>query len=142
MSSSLTVRVDSFLTSLQKNQSNVHAAAIFRSTFLQFGLWDQVGVINGISLTEIETKLNCTFRTSEGTHRAFRLLRATLEEGKDIFVNIQVFKHPPSFARRRAATFDSRVPRNAGNVFKATTFSGTVEMARVGTIRDFVKYGN
>ena len=128
MSSSRTVRVDSFFGIITENQSNVHAAAIFRSTFLQFGLWDQVGVINGMSLTEIETKLNCTLRT--------------LGEEKDIFVNIQVFKHPPSFARRRAATFDSRVPRNAGNVFKATTFSGTVEMARVGTIRDFVKYGN
>ena len=37
--------------------------------------------------------------------------------------------------------FDSPVPRNAISVFEETTFSGTVEMARVGMSRDFVRYG-
>ena len=37
--------------------------------------------------------------------------------------------------------FDAPVPRNASNVLEDTTFSGTVEMTRVGTSRDFVRYG-
>ena len=37
--------------------------------------------------------------------------------------------------------FNAPVPRNASNVFKEATFSGTVEMTRVGTSRDFVRYG-
>ena len=37
--------------------------------------------------------------------------------------------------------FDAPVPRNASNVFEETTFNGTVEIARVGTSRDFVRYG-
>ena len=37
--------------------------------------------------------------------------------------------------------FDVPVPRNASNVFKETTFNGTVEMTRVGTSRDFLGYG-
>ena len=38
----------------------------------------------------------------------------------------------PVYVRRRVATFDTRVPHNAGNVFEVMTFSGTVEMTRVG----------
>ena len=37
--------------------------------------------------------------------------------------------------------FDAPVPRNASNVFEETTFNGTVEMTRIGTSRDFVRYG-
>ena len=36
--------------------------------------------------------------------------------------------------------FDAPVTRNASSVFEETTFSGTVEMTRVGTRRDFVRY--
>ena len=36
--------------------------------------------------------------------------------------------------------FDAPVPRNASSVFEETTFSGTVEMTRVGTRCDFVRY--
>ena len=37
--------------------------------------------------------------------------------------------------------FDAPVPQNASNVFEETMFNGTLEMARVGTSRDFVRYG-
>ena len=37
----------------------------------------------------------------------------------------------PVYARRRAATFDAHVPCNASNVFKVTTFSGSVKMTRI-----------
>ena len=36
------------------------------------------------------------------------------------------------FVRYGAAVFDAPLPRNASNVFEQTTFSGTVEMTRVG----------
>ena len=36
------------------------------------------------------------------------------------------------YDRRRAAVFNAPVPRIASNVFEETTFSGTVEMERVG----------
>ena len=65
---------------------------------------------------------------------------------EDIFADIRVLKkyaHSPLpvYDRRRAAVFDAPVPRNASNVFEETKFNGTVEMARVGTRRDFVRCG-
>ena len=65
---------------------------------------------------------------------------------EDIFADIRVLKkyvhsRLPVYDRRRAAMFDAPVPRNASNVFEETTFSGTVEMTRVSTSRDFVRYG-
>ena len=64
---------------------------------------------------------------------------------EDIFADIRVLKkyahsRLPVYDRRRAAVFDAPVPRNASSVFEETTFSGTVEMMRVGTRRDFVRY--
>ena len=47
----------------------------------------------------------------------------------------------PVYEGRRAAVFDAPVLRNASDVFEETTFNGTVEMTRVGTSRDFVRYG-
>ena len=65
---------------------------------------------------------------------------------EDILADIRVLKkyahsRLPVCDRRRAAVFDAPVPRNASNVFEETTFNGTVEMTRVGTSRDFVRYG-
>ena len=79
---------------------------------------------------------------SDSTRRACCLLRET----EDIFADIRVLKkyahsRLPVYEGRRAAVFHAPVPRNASNDFEETTFSGTVEMTRVGTSRDFVRYG-
>ena len=67
-------------------------------------------------------------------------------ETEEIFVDIRVLKkyahsRLPVYDRGRTAVFSAPVPRNASNVFEETTFSGTVEMTKVGTGRDFVRYG-
>ena len=87
----------------------------------------------------------CPFRRR--TVRAERVVYCgRRRETEDIFADIRVLKkytysRMPVYDRRRAAVFDAPVPRNASSVFEETTFNGTVEMARVGTSRDFVRYG-
>ena len=85
--------------------------------------------------------LNRPVPTSDGKRGACRLLRATSGKGR-YFAGLE--KTPqslPVYARRRAAAFDTPVPRNAHNAFKVTTFSGTVEMASVIRVTLYVDWG-
>ena len=92
-------------------------------------------------------RTSASISLKSGTVRAERVVYCgRRRETEDIFADIRVLKQYahsrlPVYDRRRAAEFDAPVLRNASSVFEDTTFNGTVEMTRVGTSRDFVRYG-
>ena len=66
----------------------------------------------------------------DGMLEACRLLQATSGKGR-YFCNYPGLEKMPSrlpvYARRRAATFDTPVPRNASNIFEVMMLNGTAE---------------
>ena len=79
---------------------------------------------------------------SDGMCRACHLLLAMSGKGRYFCVYPRLEKNAHScllvYARRRAATFDTPVLHNVSKNFEVTTFSWTVEMARVSTSHDLV----
>ena len=81
---------------------------------------------------------------SNGMLGACHLLRATSGKGRYFcdYPGLEENAHSrlPVYARQRAATIDTPVPRNTSNVFEVTTLNGTVEMANVRRVTWYI-YG-